>query len=452
MEDKKDSLPTPLPTDTAEHQESIAELINSEPVESAGSRVYFRNNWKEPVAMLLAGLMATSSFVAPALIGGAVAAMAGIPFLIPAAAAALLGASCYMLAKSSDAVVNSTKALGLKSGISATLLGLGLGAVTSAPELAVSVNAALQGAGAVSIGNVVGSNIANILFILSLTAALAPKPIQTTGTSWKFNTAAMLGVTALYGGGLILGGMPAAAGLGLLGLGAAYMYGAYKKEKDDEFTARVSGLPAKTISPPPQGMLGFSKAQTVGYGLSGVAGLVASSTLLIASGTTLALSMGLSPALVSAIAIAVGTSIPELMVSLKAVRDGETEMAIGNILGSNIFNMLIVGGVAASLAGGITVPPEFTPQTTYGVFNLAALGGSAGLLTYALMKGKGALTRAQGIAGVTMYAAFTAASLMLSGPAEQAAEPIKMGATYEQTIPARELATLAKDYQPSGPL
>jgi len=133
-----------------------------------------------------------------------------------------------------------------------------------------------------------------------------------------------------------------------------------------------------------------------------------------------------------------------MAVNIKAALKGETEMAVGNILGSNIFNILVVGG-AVSLAG-VSVPADFSPNTSYGLLNMGAFAASGGLLTYALLKSKGALTRAQGIAGHGLYAAFTAASFFMSGtPAQTPAVPVEKAAIVE-TIPATKQTLLIQDY------
>lgn len=391
-----------------------------------GPAAYFRHHWMEPASIMTACLLATTALTTPFL-----ATVLG--------AAALTAGSCYMLVKSSDALVHSAKTLGIKGKLSPVLLGLILGALTSMPEFAISTSAALQGAGGVSVGNIVGTNIGNILFILGLTAAVSAKPVTATGASWKFNAAAMLGVTALYGVGLATGSLGLYAGLGLLGIGATYMYSTFVREKDDELLARVKGDPAKTILPPPDGMMGFSRKQAVAYALAGIVGLVAASALMVTSATAFAAGIGVSPVLVSAVLVAIGTSLPELSIGIKAVRRGEMDLAIGNILGSNIFNILVVGGASAAIAAAtgnpLIVPPEFTMDSAYGAFNLAAFAGSAGLLTFALAKGKGALTRAQGVAGMALYATFAAASVMLSSGVDQV-EPVREPTAYEQAIPA----------------
>ena len=390
---------------------------------------YFRQNKGEPVALGTAVLLGSTALATPLLSStlGAMALMAG---------------SFYLLVKSSDVVVEAARSLGIKAKIPKLLVGLGLGAVTSMPELAVSVKAALNGAAELGVGNIVGSNIANILLILGLTAAITP--IASRGLSWRYNTLAMAGVTALYTAGMAYGSMGLAAGLGMLGLGAAYMAGSYKAEKDDEIAARARGDIAPEEAPPTGGVHDFPKWLNLGYGAAGVAGLIAAAGLLVTSATVSATALGIAPALVGTLAIAVGTSLPELAVNIKAALKGETEMAVGNVLGSNIFNILMVGG-AVSLAG-VHVPADFSPSTPYGLLNMGAFAASGGLLTYALLKGKGALSRAHGIVGLGLYAAFTAASFFMSTPpAETPAVPVEKSAIVE-TMPASREALVIQDY------
>ncbi|MBU0859177.1 MAG: hypothetical protein KJ667_04510, partial [Alphaproteobacteria bacterium] len=151
---------------------------------------YFRRNKMEPVAIGTAALLGTTALTSPLL-----ASTAG--------ALAVLAGSFYLLLKTSDVVVNNASALGKKAKIPPLMLGLGLGAITSMPELFVSVGAALNGTPELGIGNIVGSNIANILLILGATAAITP--IISKGLSWRFNTLAMAGATGLFGAGLAWG-------------------------------------------------------------------------------------------------------------------------------------------------------------------------------------------------------------------------------------------------------
>lgn len=390
---------------------------------------YLRQNKSEPFALGMAILLGTTALATP-LLSSTLGAMG------------LMAASFYLLIKSSDVVVETARTLGMKAQIPKLLVGLGLGAITSMPELAVSVKAALSGAAELGVGNIVGSNIANILLILGLTAAISP--ITSKGTSWRFNTMAMAGVTALYTAGMAYGSMGLAAGLGMMGIAAAYMFGSYHAEKADEIAARVSGNAPPPEDIPTYGMFGLPKMLNIGYGAAGVAGLIAAASLLVSSATVSATALGIAPALVGTLAVAIGTSLPELAVNIKAALKGETEMAVGNVLGSNIFNVLMVGG-AVSLAG-VNVPADFSPHTAYGLLNMGAFAASGGLLAYVLMKGKGALTRAQGIAGLGLYAAFTAASFFMSGtPAETVAAPPEQAAIVETAPTPREAATI-QDY------
>lgn len=403
------------------------------PSSTANALGYFKSNKTELLAIGGAALLGTTALATPLLATtmGAMALMAG---------------SFYLLVKNSDIVVNNAKAMGERSGIPPLLVGLGLGAVTSMPEMLVSVQAALGGVAELAVGNIVGSNIANILLILGLTAAIAP--ITSKGLSWRYNTLAMAGATAIFAGAMIYGGIGAAAGIGMLAAMGAYMFGSYKAEKDDEITARAKGETPEQKTLPTTGLYGFPKWANVAYGAAGVGGLIAAAGLLVSSATVTATALGISPALVGTLAVAVGTSLPELAVNVKAALKGETEMAVGNILGSNIFNILAVGG-AVSLLSSVSVPADFTPATGYGLLNLGAFTASAGLLTYALLKGKGALTRVQGVAGLGLYAAFTAASFFMSeaAPADKAAEMAPPArAAIVETVPAAQHSALIPGY------
>jgi cation:H+ antiporter len=408
MTDMNNDTPSPAPG-------------NPQPPEkpaSAFARVaaYARENKMEAVAIGTAALLGTTALTTPLMATtlGALGLMAG---------------SFYLLLKTSDVVVNNASAIGKKMGIPPLLLGLGLGAITSLPELFVSVGAAMNGTPELGIGNIVGSNIANILLILGATAAI--RPIISKGLSWKFNTLAMAGATVAMGVGLAAGVLSPIAGIGLLALAGAYMCGCYKAEKADELRERVKAQvmpePAEQKIPEATAQTSIDKLPTwlnALWGAAGVGGLIASADLLINSATVSATTLGVSPALVGALAIAIGTSLPELAVNIKAALKGETAMAVGNILGSNIFNVLMVGG-AVGLAGA-AVPPEFGPGTAYGLLNMTAFGGSAALLTAALLKGKGSLQRWHGWAGLGLYAAFTGASVMMAGGAAAPADEAKV--------------------------
>lgn len=176
------------------------------------------------------------------------------------------------------------------------------------------------------------------------------------------------------------------------------------------------------------------------WGTAGMAGLVYSAHLAVDSASQVALSTGVNPATVATLGIALGVSLPELTISVKAAAKDKTDMAVGNVLGCNIFNLLFVGS-ALGLAG-TTVPDSFSTASTLGKFNLAALGTSAGLMSAALLSGRGGIKKWQGYASLGVYSAYVATSVALGGhkaPDITAAElehhttPVAM-----ETVPVRQ--------------
>lgn len=355
-------------------------------------------------------------------------------------AGALMAGAFLLLAKSSDAMIDHCAAIGRKMKLSPLLIGLGLGALTSMPELFVSLGAIAKGLPELGIGNIVGSNIANTLFILGATAAISPLA-KGEGIGWKFNNIAMLGATAMFSIPLMTGALTPVMGAAMLGLGAAYMGASYYTSKRDMQSAAAESPAAATEEQDhhhPEKMPGWFNAT---WAIAGLGGLVCAADLLVNSASRFALGMGVSQALVGALAVAVGTSLPELVVNIKTALKKETDMALGNILGSNIFNILAVGGAVA--LASTAVPAGFSPSTPQGLLNFAGFGASAALLGAALYKNGGGLKRWQGIAGIGLYAAFVAASMALDTGATPAAAPappaavqlIEQNATPLQALP-----------------
>lgn len=344
------------------------------------------------------------------------------------AAGAIMLGSCALLGQSSNALIDHTKAIGQKLRLSPMLIGLGLGVLTSAPELFVSLGAIAQGNAALGIGNVVGSNISNILFILGATAAICDLN-KGVGKGWKFNAMAVLGATAGYAGLLATGNMNMFTGLGMLGLCGAYMVANHVISQRDLAAHPELRVTEKVETDPlhPGNMPTWFNAA---WGVAGLGGVVYSADLLVNSASSFATGMGVSQALVGSLAVAVGTSVPELVVSIKAALKKEPDIALGNILGSNVFNILAVGGAVA--VAGAAVPESFGLATAQGLLNLTAFGASAGLLAATLQKTGGALKRWHGMAALGLYGAFVAASMALDGgtapPDRPLPAPVK--ATY----------------------
>lgn len=227
-------------------------------------------------------------------------------------------------------LVRGASSIARRFGISPLVIGLTIvGFGTSAPELLVSVNAALAGQPAIAIGNVLGSNIANILLILGLSALIAPLIIPArrlardlafmlvaTGAIWVMLLDGM--VTRLEGGLLI-------AGLAVF-LYMAFTSGSVPHEED----ALETSVPKAAL-------------MTVG----GLVLLVIGAHFLVDSASTIARTYGISEAVIGLTIVAVGTSLPELATSVIAAYRRQTEIAVGNVVGSNIFNIFSILGITA---------------------------------------------------------------------------------------------------------
>lgn len=388
---------------------------------------YFREDKKRLVqpATIVTGILLGSTSLATPLLGGMVGA--GLA----------MAAGMYLLMKTSDVVVNNANALGKKAGIAPMALGIGLGVLTSMPELFVSAGAMFAGNPGVGIGNVVGSNIANLALILGGTALI--KDIKSTGMSWKFNAAVMCGATALFGAQMAMGALsPVIGGVMLGGLGL-YLWQSYKiAQKDASDEEKKSGK-AADAGVDEVGEQKLPLGSNVGLGLAGVAGLIGSAGFLVASATAFGLAAGVSPVVIGVLAVAIGTSLPEVMVNVKSALKGNTDMAVGNILGSNVFNLLMIGGIL-SLTGA-PMPADLNPTASpLGFLNTLALGATA-FGTWALMKATGgSIGKKAGLAAVGVYAAYSALTVALGGapdPVAQTQQPPAIEQRIEQQAPQK---------------
>lgn len=324
---------------------------------------------------------------------------------------AALVAGLALLTKTSDTVVNNSSSLGTKAGVNPMALGVGLGVLTSMPELMVSVGAMVAGAPAIGIGNIVGSNIANLLLILGGTAVM--KNIDTKKVSWKFNAAAMCASTLVFGSQMVMGTLNPILGCVMLAGFGGYMW---KSIRDARKAPAETPAPATVAADAPAAEASSEhKLPTwanITLGLAGVAGLVGAAGFTVAAATAFGVAAGISPAVIGLLAVAVGTSLPEMMVNFKAARKGHTDMALGNILGSNVFNLVLIGGLL-SLTGA-PMPPDLNAKaTTLGLINTLAFGMSALFTTLAMAKNKDGLNKKHGIIGLGLYAAYTAATFFL---------------------------------------
>jgi cation:H+ antiporter len=259
----------------------------------------------------------------------------------------LLVLGLVLLVAGAELLVRGASRLAAAWGIPPLIIGLTVVAFgTSAPELAVSLQAAAAGTADIALGNVVGSNIFNVLFILGVSALVAP--LVVTAQLVRLDVPVMILVSILLfalaldgsigrlDGALLFGGIVAyTAGLVILG------------RRPSSGSADDAALPATT-----GGWLRDAVLVVAGLVL-----LVLGARWLVAAGSTLAASLGVSELIIGLTIIAGGTSLPELATSVLAAARGQRDIAVGNIVGSNVFNILAVLGLAALTSGGITVAP-----------------------------------------------------------------------------------------------
>lgn len=235
---------------------------------------------------------------------------------------------------------------------------------TSAPELTVSVKAALNGQPDISIGNVVGSNIANILLVLGLMAVVSPFATQrrTLARDGSF----MLGVSlALVGLGFLGGVSPSLGVLMLLALigFTVYLYTSSRTGEDAQETQ--AGVEENLV---PGGLLVALLVLAMG-----LAGIVWGAGLMVDGAVLLARQWGISEAVIALSLVALGTSLPELAVSLVAALRGHASLAVGNIIGSNISNILLILG-ATSLLAPLPISEQMATRDILIMLGVAALG------------------------------------------------------------------------------
>jgi len=272
-----------------------------------------------------------------------------------------------------DALVRGAVALALKLGIPALLVSLTIVAFgTSAPELLISVQSALDDAPGIAFGNVVGSNIANVLLVLGVPAML--KPIDARECDTRRNYVMMGGATLLFAALLWTGPLYWPQGLLLLALLGAVLWDAWRTARDHRRAAAAAGeiveddLPEEIAEADPH-MAIWKIALFLGLGL---AGLPLGAHLLIEGARGVALAAGVSEAAIGLTLVALGTSLPELATTIMAALRRQADVALGNVIGSNIFNILAIMGVA-SFFGPLEVPTAILTIDLWVMIAAAAL-------------------------------------------------------------------------------
>ncbi|MBE0412912.1 calcium/sodium antiporter [Yoonia sp.] len=287
-----------------------------------------------------------------------------------------------------DLLVRGAVAVALRVGLSPLVIGVTLvGFGTSMPELMTSLIAAFEGLPGIALGNVVGSNIANILLILGLSAMIAALP----GHAFLHRDGlVMLAVTGLCATLMWTGTVGRLAGGACLVMLAGYLVVTLRSGQ----TAPQLG---QDVPPPPVW-------RGAGLFVLGLLGVMIGARFLVDGASDIARAFDVSDAVIGLTIVAVGTSLPELVTSVIAARKRQGEIAIGNVIGSNIFNVLGILGITA-VVQPLSVPTEMLGVTLW-VFLAAALAPAAVLIL------RGRLALGVGAGFVAAYVAYTLALII----------------------------------------
>ena len=300
-------------------------------------------------------------------------------------AIALLIVGFVMLTKGADWFVDGSSALAFRLGIPQLVIGLTIVAMgTSAPEAAVSIASALKGNEGITVGNVVGSNIMNILLILGIASVIVPLAVQKS--TRMIEIPYMIAITVLFGVLGYTGEMVTRVEGGILWIAFLIYLGyllwmAKKGKEDNEPDEKQKSLPVQLL------MI-----------LVGLICIVLGSDFVVDGATEIAKVIGISDRIIGLTIVAFGTSLPELVTSIAAARRGNADIAIGNIVGSNVFNILFVAGTSA-LISPIVFESKF-------VLDTAVATATAVLLLVCVCNKEGKLKRSGGIIMLAAYAAY----------------------------------------------
>ena len=301
----------------------------------------------------------------------------------------LLVVGFVLLVKGADWFVEGAASIADKFGIPQIVIGLTIVAMgTSAPEAAVSISAALKGSAEITIGNVLGSNILNILIILGLTSVIRTIFVQRTTIHYEIPM--VIGITVLLAVmGLQNHVVSRLEGVILVGCMVIYMMyllrlakrGSIDNEELDEFAEKRS------------------MAKLIFLVIIGVAAIVWGSDIAVNAATAIARIFGMSERFIGLTIVALGTSLPELVTSVTAALKGNCDIAVGNIVGSNLFNIMFVVGITA-----IITPVVYAPA--FKIDSAVAIG--AAVLLWLCVLRKQTLNRLHGIIMLLCYGGYFA--------------------------------------------
>ncbi len=299
----------------------------------------------------------------------------------------LLAAGFALLIKGADWFVDGAAGIATKFGIPQLVIGLTIVAMgTSAPEAAVSISAALKGSADITVGNILGSNILNILIILGISSVIVP--IAVANSTIKIETPFMIGISIVM---LLLGldgTITLIDGIILIALFVTYLTYLFIMAKKDMANNKDEEKPET-----------MPVWKTILLVIIGLVMIVLGSNVTVDAATAIAKAAGLSERFIGLTIVALGTSLPELFTSVTAARKGNADIAIGNIVGSNVFNILFVVGLSS-----LVTPVPFAGNFIFD----SIVSIAAGILLFLCCFKTKALKRWGGITMILSYAAYFA--------------------------------------------
>ncbi len=302
-----------------------------------------------------------------------------------------------LLLFAADCLVRGAVALARLSGVSPLIIGLTIVAIgTSVPEFVTSLAASLSGATDMAIGNVVGSNIVNMLLILGIAAII--RPIAVSVKTIARDTTMVVGATVLFVAIGVTGEFNKYLGALLVFCLLGYLYLTYKAEKVENNEEALHAREAEDVG----GVPGHTWVAFV-FLVGGLAGIIVGAKLLVDGGLGIAEAFNVSRTVVGLTLIAVGTSLPELAIVIVASLRGHSDIALGNVLGSNIFNLL-------GVTGGVAMITPFDMPNEVMNFDIWALLGAT-ILLLPLMITENKISRMDGRLLVGLYIFYLAAQL-----------------------------------------
>lgn len=307
----------------------------------------------------------------------------------------LLIVGFVLLVKGADFFVDGSSSIAKFLKIPSIVIGLTIVAFgTSAPEAAVSIIAGINGSNDIAVGNVIGSNVFNILVVLGVSAAIKSVSIdnQIIKKDYPFMILATIALAlfsffSFFGGGTEHSTSRIEAFI-LLALMAVFLYSVISSA----LRTRKENASALEEDKPKYGI-----GKSILFTLGGLAGIIIGGQLVVDSASDIATSLGMSENLVGLTIVAVGTSLPELVTSIVAARKGESDIAIGNVVGSNVFNILFVLAASAAIT-----PMNIGAQSLVDLIVLIAIT----LLTYVFCVTQKKVTRPEGVTLVLIYVGY----------------------------------------------